>query len=119
MAKTICFDFDGVIHSYASGWKGFNCIPDKPVEGIREFISKLKDRGYRISILSSRCSIKDGMTAVEHYLKENDIPFDEISAFKPPAIVYVDDRGMKFDPRRYDEMLEEIDTFKTWMEEEK
>lgn len=28
---TVSFDFDGVIHSYRSGWKGAAVIPDPPV----------------------------------------------------------------------------------------
>lgn len=35
---TVSFDFDGVIHSYRSGWKGAAVIPDPPVEGIKEVI---------------------------------------------------------------------------------
>ena len=34
----ICLDFDGVIHSYTSGWKGAAVIPDPPVPGALEFI---------------------------------------------------------------------------------
>lgn len=33
---TVVFDFDGVIHSYTSGWKGATEIPDPPVPGVRE-----------------------------------------------------------------------------------
>jgi hypothetical protein len=35
MTKPIlCLDFDGVIHSYSSGWKGADVIPDPPVEAL-------------------------------------------------------------------------------------
>ena len=26
----LCLDFDGVVHSYTSGWKGADVIPDPP-----------------------------------------------------------------------------------------
>ena len=29
----VVLDFDGVIHSYKSGWKGADVIPDEPVPG--------------------------------------------------------------------------------------
>ena len=39
MSKPIlCLDFDGVIHSYSSGWKGAAVIPDPPVDGAMRFI---------------------------------------------------------------------------------
>ncbi len=34
MTKPIlCVDFDGVVHSYTSGWKGETVIPYPPVNG--------------------------------------------------------------------------------------
>ena len=44
---TVVFDFDGVIHSFKSGWKGAAEIPDPPVDGIQQVIENLQERGYR------------------------------------------------------------------------
>ena len=42
MKKTVVFDFDGVIHSYTSGWKGATIIPDPPVEGIEQALKDIQ-----------------------------------------------------------------------------
>lgn len=44
--KTIVFDFDGVIHSYTSGWQGISVIPDPVVPEIQAAINYLRMEGY-------------------------------------------------------------------------
>ena len=73
---TVVFDFDGVIHSYTSGWKGTAEIPDPPVPGIGEAITKLRQLGYRVVVVSTRCSTAEGMGAVRRFLRDNAIRFD-------------------------------------------
>lgn len=88
---TICFDFDGVIHSYVSGWHGTDVIPDRMVTGIGKLIRKLKADGYRIVIFTTRAILDVGHEAVRKYLNRRHIPYDLISAEKPPAFCYIDD----------------------------
>lgn len=112
--KTIVFDFDGVIHSYTSGWKGYDVIPDKPVEGIKEVIDKLRNQ-YEIVIVSSRCKTDEGVKAIKDYLNKYNIVVDRIMKEKPPAILYIDDRAICFDGNS-DNLLNQINNFKTWQE---
>ena len=116
--KTVVFDFDGVIHSYTSGWKGIDIIPDPPVDGIAEVMRKLKNNGYDIVIQSTRAENIKGKYSIAAYCKNNGIPYDSISATKPPALVYVDDRGLKFDGKT-DSVFEQIENFHSWTEKEK
>ena len=69
--KTVVFDFDGVIHSYTSGWKGAEDIPDPPVPGISEAIERIRMAGYRVVVVSTRCYRPEGMGAVRRYLRDN------------------------------------------------
>ncbi len=93
--KTICLDFDGVIHSYRSGWQGEATIPDPPIHGVREAIEHLRKR-YRVVVHSARSRTEDGRQAISRWLAKHDIEVDEICAHKPPAFVYVDDRAIPF-----------------------
>lgn len=66
----LCLDFDGVLHSYASGWKGARTIPDKPVPGALEFlIAALKK--FDVHILSSRSHQWGGRRAMKQWLREH------------------------------------------------
>ena len=113
MKKTVVFDFDGVIHSYTSGWKGFNIIPDPPVRDIKECIDNIRKEGYEVVVVSTRCQYVGGIEAIKFWLEEHNIEVDRVMADKPPAIVYIDDRAICFDGKA-DTLLDKINNFKPW-----
>ena len=113
MQPTVIFDFDGVIHSYISGWHGANIVADPPVEGIKESIQDIRSAGYRVVVVSSRCYQDGGIQAIKDYLKIHGIEVDDITHEKPPAIVSIDDRAITFDGRS-ETLLEKIRAFRTW-----
>ena len=93
--RTVCLDFDGVVHSYQSGWKGETVIADPPIHGVDKAIDQSR-KEYRVVIHSARCRTEDGRVAIEKWLAKNRIEVDEVCDNKPPAFVYVDDRGIRF-----------------------
>ena len=78
MKQTVVFDFDGVIHSYTSGWKGVGVIPDPPVPGIKEAIDNIRAAGYEVVVVSTRYTSAEGRIALSHYLKQHHIEVDDI-----------------------------------------
>lgn len=115
--KTVVFDFDGVIHSYTSGWQGAGNIPDPPVHGIREAIQNIRIAGYRVVVVSTRCSTHIGMGAVRYYLRHHGIAVDDVMCEKPPAICYIDDRAIRFDGHP-ETLLEKVQNFNPWYKED-
>jgi hypothetical protein len=93
--RTVCLDFDGVIHSYRSGWCGAEIIPDPPIHGTREAVAQLRKR-FRVVVHSARCATDAGCAAVTAWLLKHNIEIDEVCRFKPPAAIYVDDRAVPF-----------------------
>lgn len=73
MTKPIlCLDFDGVVHSYTSGWKGASVIPDPPVPGALEFIHEAVNGGiFDVQIFSSRSHQWGGKRAMKRWLREH------------------------------------------------
>lgn len=116
--KTVVFDFDGVIHSYKSGWQGVTNIPDEPVPRIKENIARLRNDGYRVVVVSTRCAEPEGMKAVCNYLEKHNIVVDDVYADKPPAICYVDDRALRFNGDA-DMMYRQVKKFKSYIELQK
>lgn len=108
--RTVCLDFDGVLHSYRSGWRGQEVIPDPPIHGTREAIIRLR-RSFRVVVYSARCRSAEGRRAVENWLQHHGIEVDEVVDYKPPALVYVDDRAIRF-RGNWDETCMDIQNFR-------
>lgn len=113
--QTVVFDFDGVIHSYSSGWQGATVIPDPPVPGIEKSLEDIKKSGYEIVVVSTRCASLGGVTAIESWIDKWGLTqcIDKVRKEKPPAIVYIDDRAICFDGHP-ETLLGKIQTFKPW-----
>lgn len=107
--KIICLDFDGVIHSYVSGWKGPRNIPDPPVEGAIEAIADYIWADFTVVIHSSRARYFGGIWAMRKWLKQHagsmwyDGPFMgsglekvQFTRWKPSAFITLDDRAITF-----------------------
>lgn len=98
---TICLDFDGVIHSYVQPWIDATTIPDPPVYGAFEFIQRCIADGYTVAIHSSRSHQLGGTAAmkawfIEHGFDQETLKLMQFPQEKPPAILYIDDRGFCF-----------------------
>lgn len=106
----LLLDFDGVCHSYTSGWKGPAIIPDPPVPGLFEFLQEAQ-KHFDVQIYSSRSGQEGGVEAMHewfrlHYAEwcrernlDGDPPVCELSfpKEKPPAFLTIDDRAICFD----------------------
>ena len=126
MSKPIlCLDFDGVCHSYRSGWKGAAIIPDEYVPGLFEFLESVKD-DFDVQVLSSRSHQEGGREAMMLWFIEQrklwrsrggmppeDTPLTlGFPTEKPPAVITLDDRGWLFEGQW--PTLEQLKAFKPW-----
>jgi hypothetical protein len=99
---TVCLDFDGVIHSYTSGWNGGAPPRDRPSDGALDFVNSLLSGGFRVVYLTVRAETEHGKDGVQKWLVRYGFPLAEITDKKPPAIAYVDDRAVAYNPDRGD-----------------
>ena len=100
----LCLDFDGVCHSYVSGWKGAAIIPDPPVEGMWGFLREAVEV-FEVNIFSSRSHQEGGLDAMKTWFQVvAESPSDVLLVMdklkfpleKPPALVGIDDRVIQF-----------------------
>jgi hypothetical protein len=110
MGKPIlCLDFDGVCHSYDSGWKGAAVIPDAAVEGLFEFLEAAKEH-FDVQVFSSRSHQEGGTEAMICWFMDQrrlwrkrggkppvDTPLEiSFPTEKPAATISIDDRALTF-----------------------
>ncbi len=114
---TLCLDFDGVIHSYTSGWEGATKISDPPTTGALAFLLQAV-RFFDVCIFSSRSNAPGGIDAMKRYCVENfgqDLTNQlQFPREKPSASVSLDDRGLNF--AGVWPSLETLLNFKSWTE---
>jgi hypothetical protein len=103
--KTVCLDFDGVMNTY-TGWKGEKELFE-PREGLKDFLFNLNIRGWSIVVHSTRQSNRIYEWLKKHSLEE--VPIEVVDK-KPPAMAYVDDRGIRFDGD-FNVVLNELEGF--------
>ena len=100
--KSICIDFDGVIHQYDT-WNNGNLNPNA-IPGSKKAIDLLKNK-YKIIIFTTRASktynqepsSDELIEKMTKWLKDRDIYFDEITSDKKGAVAYIDDRAIRFE----------------------
>lgn len=124
--KHIWIDFDGVLHSYTSGWQGADIIPDPPVvdpvtgrDAIQWLTSLLQSGHFVVHIWSRRAidTRSGGIGAMRVWLQKHglDVRYLKRVKFetgKPDAFVFIDDRSMPFTGEFPDPL--EIKQFKPW-----
>jgi hypothetical protein len=99
--RTICVDFDGVIHHYRNGWNGGD-IYDEPVPGAFEWLAELVNHPeMEVAIYSSRSKTGAGIEAMEEWFLRRGLPqevFDKLifPNHKPAAWLTIDDRCFQF-----------------------
>lgn len=118
--KTICIDFDGVIHDYSKGWQGEDVFGNM-ITNADIGTSILKKKGWTIIIFTTRKK----SSKLEKWLKDNNITYDYINenpdqpdntSGKIIADVYLDDRGICFSGTWNEWFIREILDFKPWQE---
>ena len=107
MKYTVAVDFDGVLHRYDSPWVNAHTIPDQPVDGAIGWLHRTI-QSFDVVVFTTRGKTWRGRRAVRRWLREfsgalwNDGPgYRGIEAVKVtykklPALVYLDDRAMRF-----------------------
>lgn len=137
--RTLCLDFDGVLHSYTSKWAGATVVSDPPVEGARKFLLSALEK-FDVCVLSSRSHEEGGRQAMAiwvadnlgGYVVSNGLGVDDVQVdfhvrdgviytvtfplHKPPAHLTIDDRALTFTGQwpSVDELL----AFKPWNKRE-
>lgn len=121
--KTICIDFDGVIHDYSQGFQGEDVFGEM-IPNADTATSVLKKQGWTIIIFTTRKK----SDKLENWLKDKNITYDYINenpnqpdntSGKVIADVYLDDRGICFRGTWDQWLVREILDFESWEERRK
>ena len=122
--RTICIDFDGVLHDYSEGFKGKDVFGGM-VPNADKGTQLLHEKGWTIIIYTTRPKTEK----LEKWLKDNNVAYDFINenpsqpedskGCKLIADLYLDDRGMRFNGRWDEWIMSDIAGFQPWQNDMK
>jgi len=122
---SIAVDFDGVIHSFTSPWGKPWDIPDGPVLGSMTWLHSMLQH-FDVYIFSTRARGWRGRWAIKRWFKRHGREFwpDEhgtrglnklkITGTKPPCLIYLDDRAVRFEGPGTFPSRQEIHNARPW-----
>jgi hypothetical protein len=102
-SKNIAIDFDGVVHNFNKGYHDGTCYGE-PLPGSLEAIRELSKK-YNIVIFTAKAKPsrplvngKTGTQLVREWLEKHNVLdcVEDITAEKPRAWLYIDDKGYRF-----------------------
>lgn len=113
----VCLDFDGVVHSYVSGWDGIDIIQDPPTPNSFESIKSYLDMGWNVYVFSVRSRLEEGRKAmrewfIRHGMDNETLEKLQFPTSKPRAVLYIDDRAYQF--KGEFPTVSYIEKFKPW-----
>jgi hypothetical protein len=89
--KILLVDFDGTL----SKFEGLPPNkPGAPIEGVLDFIPKLHELGWKIHLFSGRIDYPGGLSQIEEWMEQNELPYDAIVPGKLAYTVIVDDNSV-------------------------
>lgn len=91
----LAIDFDGTLHDITHPIAGKRM--GEPIAGALQAMEDLYDQGHRIIIYTVRAATKQGKEVVEEWLDHFGIDFHDITAVKPNADMFIDDRAVRFE----------------------
>ena len=103
----IAIDFDGVIHLCSKGFHD-GTIYDPPIEGSLEAVKEIASK-YTVVVYSAKARsdrpLVDGKTGIEliwEWLEQWNMKqyISDVVVNKPNALIYIDDKGLKFESWR-------------------
>ena len=120
MLRSVCVDFDRVIHSYTTPWSGTTNIPDPPNKGAFQWLTEMVQH-YDVHVFSARCQDVHGVSAIKLWMRKHGLSEEVIAKLQFPlgkqsAILYIDDRAFQFQGRF--PTVEEVKSFKPWHPED-
>lgn len=90
----LAIDFDGVLHEKDTPIPGRRM--GAPLLGAEAAVTALHKSGHTIIIHTVMATTEGGRQAVIDWLRYYDVPFHDVTATKPNADVFLDDKAIRF-----------------------